>query len=122
MEKTEQVRFHQRQGHLTFGVSKAYVEFDHVRVVMFVDHQPDEKHTAVGCFLTGEMSVHGFHDALDDLLMDGLGNHWSGAIRTHAPGVWPLVAVVGSLVVLARGERAVGGAVHHDQHARFLAR
>ena len=111
----------QRQGDLAFRVPKPNVEFNDERIPILVDHETDEQHAAVGGWLPCKMTMHGLNNTLNNALMDRLGNHGGRTIGAHATGVGTLVAIVGSLVILARRQGPVGCAVHHDKHAGLLS-
>ncbi len=65
--------------------------------------------------------MHGLNDSFHNTLVYRLGNNGCRTICTHASRVWSLVAIVGSLVVLARWKGSESCPVHHDQHAGFLS-
>ena len=67
------------------------------------------------------MRVHRFNNAFDYLGVNLRRHHGCGAISAHAAGVRTLIIVVGPLVVLTGGQRAVGRSVHDHQHAGFLS-
>ena len=71
VEKRIHVGFQERKCNLAFRIPKSHVEFHHVRVIVLVDHQPDEEDTSVRYLLTGEVFVHWFNDALNDFFMNG---------------------------------------------------
>ena len=96
------------QDHLRLGVAEAAVEFDHLRPVPG-QHQPDIKDATIGCALVSHAARQRADNLVHHLLLQRIGEPRRGRYRPHAAGVWPLVAVIGALVVLGAS---------HEQHIR----
>ena len=114
-----EIALDQRHDRLALGIAEADIIFDELGSVGR-KHQPGIKHAAKRRSCGGERPRRGEHDFVHRTFLQLRREHRCRRVGAHPTGIGTGIAFTDALMVLSRGQRHCGVAVHEREQARFL--